>query len=157
MTTVGYPSEVVPGPPPVTLDMPDGWTQVWVPETLIAIRDDAPGGHFLANVVVRFHQRLGDFGPEEVRAELSGHAAQRRDGELGPLEQRDVDGREWVGADLAFVDDEAGSVGQVHWFSARSRDDVTDVIQVTGSYARSRRDTDYATIDAIIDTIRVHP
>lgn len=52
-TTVSYPSALVPGPPPVRLQMPAGWSQVWVPDTLIAIRDDADAGHFLANVVVR--------------------------------------------------------------------------------------------------------
>lgn len=158
MTTVSYPSDVVPGPPPITLDMPEGWTQVWAPETLIAIRDDAEGvDHFLANVVVRFYQRLGSFGSEEIHAELSEYVAQRRDGELGPLKQQAVNGREWLGSDVAFVDDQAGTIGQVHWFTGQRRNDVMDVIQVTGSYAGSRREQDYATIDAIVDTIRVNP
>ena len=39
MTQISYPSEVVPGPPPITLEMPEGWEQVWAPDTLIAIRD----------------------------------------------------------------------------------------------------------------------
>lgn len=32
-----------------------------------------------------------------------------------------------------------------------------DVIQVTGSYAGARRETDYAIIDRIVDSIRVNP
>ena len=31
--------------------MPDGWIQVWAPDTLVALRDDAQGtDHFLANL-----------------------------------------------------------------------------------------------------------
>ncbi len=79
-TTVTYPSEVVPGPPPIRLEMPDGWTHVWAPETLIAIRDDAQGvDHFLANVVVRYYQRMAPFGGEEIHAELQEYVDARRD------------------------------------------------------------------------------
>ena len=158
MTRISYPSEVVPGPPPVSLDMPEGWTQVWAPDTLIAIRDDAQGAdHFLANVVVRFYQRLAPFGPNEIQAELTQYAQQRRDGQVGALKQLSVGGREWLGADLAFVDDQAGTVGQVHWFTAQRHNDVFDVVQGTGSDAGSRREQDYATIDAIVDSVRVNP
>lgn len=158
MSTITYPSEVVPGPPPVELDMPDGWIQVWAPDTLIAIRDGAEGSdHFLANVVVRFYQRMAPFGPEQIHAELGEYVQQRRDGELGALKQQTVGGREFVGADIAFVDDEAGTVGQAHWFTAQRQNDVMDVVQVTGSYSGARREQDYAIIDRIIDSIRVNP
>lgn len=157
-STVTYPSPVVPGPPPIHLEMPEGWIQVWAPDTLIAIRDDARGAdHFLANLVVRFYQRLAPFGPDEIKAELEGHAQQRQDGELGPLKSQDVGGRQWLGADLAFVDEQAGTVAQAHWFTAQQQNDVIDIIQVTGSYAGSRRETDYAVIDRIVDSIRVNP
>ncbi len=158
MTQISYPSEVVPGPPPITLEMPEGWEQVWAPDTLIAIRDRDEGvTHFLANVVVRFYQRLAPFGPEEIHAELKQYAQQRQEGTVGQLKHQEVDGREFVGADVAFVDAEAGTVGQVHWFTAQRQNDVFDVIQVTGSYAGARRETDYATIDRIVDSIRINP
>lgn len=156
MTTVQYPSPVVPGPPPLHLEMPEGWSQVWAPETLIAIRQDDTGeGHFLANVVVRFFQRLAPFGPEQVKAELAEYAAAKPEGEMGPLKEQTIDGRAWVGADLAFADPAAGTIGQVHWFTARAQNDVMDVIQVTGSYGGARQETDYPTIDAVIDSVRI--
>lgn len=158
MTQITYPSDVVPGPPPIELEMPEGWTQVWAPDTLIAIREGGDqADHFLANAVVRFYQRLAPFGPDEIHAELGEYVAQRRDGELGVLKHQSVDGREFVGADVAFIDDTAGTVGQVHWFTAQRQNDVMDVIQVTGSYAGARRETDYAIIDRIVDSIRVNP
>lgn len=158
MTTIGYPSEVVPGPPRIQLEMPEGWIQVWAPETLIAIRDDAGGSdHFIANVVVRHFQRMAPFGPDEVHGELGEYVGQRDRGELGPLKSQTIGDREWVGADVAFVDAEAGTVAQVHWFTAQALGDVIDVIQVTGSYGGSRRDPDYGVIDRIVDSIRINP
>ena len=157
-STITYPSPVVPGPPRVHLEMPEGWIQVWAPDTLIAIRDDAQGeDHFLANLVLHFYQRVAPFGADEITAELSEQAQQRDQGELGPLKSQDVGGRQWLGADLAFVDARAGAIGQVHWFTAQQQNDVIDVLQVTASYAGARRETDYATIDRIVDSIRVNP
>ena len=39
MPTVTYPSDVVPGPPRIALEIPEGWEQVWTPETLVAVRE----------------------------------------------------------------------------------------------------------------------
>lgn len=158
MTQITYPSEVVPGPPRLALDMPEGWVQVWAPDTLVAIRDAAEGaGHFLANVVVRFSQRPAPFGPDEIHAELSEYVAQRREGQIGGWQHLEVGGREFVGADLAFVDGEAGAVGQVHWFTTQRSTDVLDVIQVIGSYALTRREPDYGTIVRIVESLRINP
>lgn len=158
MPTVTYPSLVVPGPPRVDLEMPEGWIQVWAPDTLVAIRDDAQGtDHFLANLVVRHYQRLAPFGPDEITAELGEYAGQRQQGRLGGLDTREVAGRDFVGAEVSFVDPQAGTVVQTHWFSTRQRQDVLDVVQVTGSFAGSRREADHATLERILESIRLDP
>lgn len=156
MPTVTYPSPVVPGPPRIHLEMPQGWVQVWAPDTLVAIRDDEEGtDHFLANLVVRHYQRLAPFGADEVTAELGEHARQRQQGELGGLRTRELDGRDAVGAEISFLDPQAGTVVQAHWFSTRQRRDVVDVVQVTGSFAGSRREADDATLESILESIRL--
>lgn len=158
MPTVTYPSPVVPGPPRIHLEMPDGWIQVWAPDTLVALRDDAQGtDHFLANLVVRHYQRMAPFGADEITAELGEYAGQRQRGTLGALRSRELDGRDAVGAEVSFVDPQAGTVAQTHWFSTRQRRDVLDVVQVTGSFAGSRREADGAVVDRIIDSIRLDP
>ncbi|WEV77370.1 hypothetical protein O9K63_12310 [Janibacter cremeus] len=158
MPTVTYPSPVVPGPPRIHLEMPEGWIQVWAPDTLVALRDDAQGtDHFLANLVVRHYQRLAPFGADEITAELGEYAGQRQRGTLGALRSRELDGRDAVGAEVSFVDPQAGTVAQTHWFSTRQRRDVLDVVQVTGSFAGSRREADGAVVDRIIDSIRLDP
>lgn len=157
-TTVAYPSDLVPGPPRIHLSVPEGWVQVWAPETLIAVRDGARGAdHFLANLVVRHQQRVGPHGRDEIGAELTEQARQRPQGELGPVRSRTAADREWVGAELTFVDPQAGRVTQAHWFSVEQRRDTVEVIQVTGSCADSRRDTDGVAIDQIVESIRVNP
>lgn len=156
-STVTYPSAVVPGPPPVHLEMPEGWLQVWAPDTLIAIRDGAQGAdHFLANLVVRHTQRVAPFGPAEITAELTEQARHRRQGELGPATAQDIAAREWTRADLAFVDPQAGPVTQTHWFSGVQHGEVVDVLQVTGFYG-SRREADAATIEEIVGSLRIGP
>lgn len=155
MTTVQYPSPVVPGPPEVTMDLPAGWEQVWAPDTLIAVRrTDSGDGSFLANIVVRFYQRLAPFGPDEIAAELADYAASRG-GEVGPLKDQTVGGRQWVGADLAYDDGRVGTVGQCHWFTAAAQNDVMDVVQVTASWDAERVEVDYPVIDAALDSLRL--
>lgn len=155
-SSVTYPSELVPGPPPIHLEVPESWTQIWAPESLVAVRDGARGAdHFLANLVVRHHQRATPFGPDEIGAELAEQARQRPQGDLGPLRSRTVDGREWTGAELTFVDPQAGRVTQAQWFSVDQGHGVAEVVQVTGSWADSRRGTDAATIDQIVESIRI--
>lgn len=156
-STVTYPSAVVPGPPPIHLEMPEGWIQVWAPDTLIAIRDGAQGAdHFLADLVVRHVQRVAPFGPDEITAELTEQAWHRQQGELGRARPQVIGGREWTRADLAFVDPQAGTVTQTHWFSGVQHGDVVDVLHVTGSCG-SRRETDTATIEEIVGSLRVGP
>lgn len=158
MPTVTYPSAVVPGPPRITLEVPAGWIQVWVPDTLIAVRDDVQGtDHFLANLVVRHLQRPAPFGPEEVLAELGDHAGQREQGRVGGLRRRQVGGRELVGAEVSFVDAQVGTVAQMHWFDIAEGGDVLGVVQVTGSFAGSRRETDGATIGRVVESMRMDP
>lgn len=157
-STVTYPSELVPGPPHVHLDVPEGWTQVWAPETLVAVREEVRvADHFLANLAVRHQQRVAPFGPEQIEAELTEQARQRRDGDIGPVRSREIEGREWIGAELTFVDPQAGKVTQAHWFAVTQGQQVVEVVQVTGSCADSRRASDGVTIDRIVESIRVKP
>lgn len=158
MPVVTYPSPVVPGPPRIHLEMPEDWIQVWAPDTLVAIRDDEQGtDHFLANLVVRHYQRLAPFGPEEITAELGDYARERQQGRVVGRRTREVAGCEFVGAEVSFLDLQAGTVVQTHWFSTRQRQDVLDVVQVTGSFAGSRREADVATIEWILESIRLDP
>ena len=158
MPTVTYPRPVVPGPPRIHLEMPQDWIQVWAPDTLVAIRDDEQGtDHFLANLVVRHYQRLAPFGTDEIMAELGEYAGQRQRGEVDGPRTRELDGRSAVGAEVSFVDPQAGTVAQTHWFATQQRRDVLDVVQVTGSFAGSRRETDGVVIDRIIDSLHLDP
>ena len=156
MPQVTYPSRVVPGPPPLRMELPDGWEQVWVPETLVAIVEkDTGAGHFLANVTVRFFQRVGAFtGPDAVD-ELRGWLADKADPQFEGDKGVEVDGRMWHGAHLAFRDPNAGTIGQVHFFTTAAENDVVDVLHFTGSCGGDRAQEDMPTIRRILESIRL--
>ncbi|MBD5832138.1 hypothetical protein [Janibacter sp. UYMM211] len=157
MPTVTYPSDVVPGPPRIALEIPEGWEQVWTPETLVAVREAGATDHFAPNAVVRFFQRVGTFGPDDIEREMREYAGRQRDGEVGPVKSQTINGREWIGIDVAFVDEQAGTIAQLHWFTAQQQNDVVDVLQATASFAASRKESDYPVLDALVDSIRVNP
>ena len=119
MPLVTYPSPVVPGPPPLTIEMPDTWEQVWAPETLFAIREpERTDGSFLTNIVARHYHRGGDFGPEKAVADLKADA-EAKGGELGQTFETEIDGTTFFGAATSIVDENAGTIVQVHLFAAQ--------------------------------------
>ena len=156
MPTVTYPSPMVPGPPSIDLAVPEGWLQVWVPDTLIAVRDDAQGtDHFLANLVVRHRQRPAPFGESEILAELGEYARSRQQGSVTALPARRLGDREAVGVEVSFVDPQVGPVVQVHWFLVDAGPHALEVLQVTGSTGGSRHEVDGAMIEEILGSMRV--
>ena len=157
MPLVTYPSPVVPGPPPLTIEMPDTWEQVWAPETLFAIREpERTDGAFLTNIVARHYHRGGDFGPEQAVADLKADA-EAKGGELGQTFETEIDGTTFFGAATSIVDENAGTIVQVHLFAAQPQGSVLAVIQLTGSCAGARAGTEVDLIRSIMKTLRINP
>lgn len=155
-STVSYPSEIVPRPPRLTMDLPAGWQQVWTPGTLLAVRAaDDGSGRFLPNLAVTYRSTPAPYGPEDAYADLEVFVRTKADGELRPLRTKTIGDDTWVGADLAFVDPEAGTVGQLHLFLLRERGQVVDLLQVVGSYGAADPLEDHAEVAAAVETLRV--
>ena len=100
---------------------------------------------------------VAGFGPDDIEREMREYAGRQRDGEVGPVKSQTINGREWIGIDVAFVDEQAGTIAQLHWFTAQQQNDVVDVLQATASFAASRKESDYPVLDALVDSIRVNP
>ena len=157
MPLITYPSPVVPGPPPLTIEAPDSWEQVWAPETLFAIREpERSDGSFLTNIVARHYHRGSEFGPEQAVEDLRANA-ESKGGELGQTFETEIDGRTFFGASMSFVDDSAGTIAQVHLFAAQPQGSVLAVLQLTGSCAGSRADTEVDLIRSVMKTLRINP
>lgn len=155
-TTVEYPSEIVPRPPRLTMDLPEDWQQVWAPETLIAVRKaDDGSGRFLPNVAVTHRVVPAPYDGDRAYADLQAFVAGKDEGEVRPLRTKTIDGQEWVGTDVAFVEPEAGTVAQIHLFLLRQRGEVVDLLQVVGSFGAAELEQDQAVIGQALESVRV--
>lgn len=155
-TTVEYPSEIVPRPPRLTMDLPQDWQQVWAPETLIAVRHVDDGtGRFLPNVAVTHRVVPAPFDADRAYADLEAFVGGKAEGEVRPLRTRTIDDQEWVGTDVAFVEPEVGTVAQIHLFLLRPRGEVVDLLQVVGSFGTAELDQDRAVVTRALESVRV--
>ena len=90
-------------------------------------------------------------------------AAERRDGEVGEPYEAIISGIDFVGRPLSWVDDEAGTVVQLHLFGLVPRSDDgdgdgdADLVHVTGTVGAANAEQDYALVRDILGTLSVAP
>ena len=155
MTTLTYPSAQFPGPPSVSVDIPEGWSAVRVPGTLIAARRTDTEGKFAPNVVVRGFTRSGDFTIGRALAELKAYVEDRTDGQMDAPFALELDSVPFVGVNVSWTDDRVGDVVQAHLFAGARRGQVVDLIQVTGSVGGEQAGSEYDTLQRLMQTVRV--
>lgn len=144
-------------PAALVLEVPGGWEQVPVPETVIAVRRVPDGRGFAPNVVVISTPDLpARERPARALQQVRETAARRRDGEVSDSFAARLAGVEFVGCDVAFNDDSAGTLVQVHLFGALPRaGGRIDLVQLTGTVAGDRVEQDYPLVKSVIATLRV--
>ncbi|HET8766460.1 MAG TPA: hypothetical protein VFM86_03960 [Pedococcus sp.] len=155
MPTLKYPSEQFPGPPSVTVDIPDGWSPVRVPGTLLAARRAEKGGAFAPNLVVRGFTRSAEFTIGRALAELKAFVQERPDGEMDDPFEVEIADVPFVGVNVSWTDEKVGDVVQAHLFAGARRGQVVDLIQVTGSVGGPEVESEYATVQELMQTVRV--
>lgn len=155
MTTLTYPSEVNPGPPVLTLDVPDGWEQLAVPQTLLATREPATADAFATNIVARLVQRGAGTTPDEVVGELGDHVRGKPDGEVGSPYAVELSGRTWTAVNLSYGDTDHGVINQLHLFSGETRGPLLALVQVTATFAGSREEEQLGVVREVLSTLRV--
>lgn len=152
MPTVGHPSALSPQLPTIELSLPDGWVA-------------EPGGDALFRAV---HGRGGDLAPEltayiHTSWELTTDAlvddlvtqAQAQDeGEADPTFEVEIDGREWTGLNVSWID-EGGPVYVVHLLTSLDAGEVTQLVRVTGRIAGPDSEADYDEVQDAMETVRV--
>lgn len=107
MPHLSYPSETFPGPPSVTVDVPDSWAPVRVGGALLSCRRVESDHGCAPNVAVRGFQRTSDF--------TMRHA-------LLPF----------LGVNVSSTDEQIGTVVQIHLFAGGSdaQDSYAEVQQI---------------------------
>jgi hypothetical protein len=153
--TLAYPSRQFPGPPSVSVDIPDGWSPVRVPGTLLAARRTSTAGVFAPNVVIRGFTRSAQFTVGRALTELKRFVEQQRSGEMEPPFEVEIDGVPFVGVNVSWTDDTVGDVVQAHLFAGARRGQVVDLVQVTGSVGGPEAGTEYDRVQRVMQTVRV--
>jgi hypothetical protein len=155
MTTLTYPSAQFPGPPSISVDIPEGWAPVRVPGTLLAARRADTSGRFAPNVVVRGFTRSGDFTIGRALGELKAYVDERSDGQMDAPFALEIEQVPFVGVNVSWTDERVGDVVQAHLFAGARRGQVVDLIQVTGSVGGEQVGSEYDTLQQLMQTVRV--
>ena len=155
MTTMTYPSELVPGVPALAVAVPEGWQQLDVPQALLAAREPGAAEQFASNVTVRHFVRPAGVSAETLVGELAGIAADRPQGAVGASFTATAPAGALRGTTLSYVDDAAGTIGQVHVFAVRPGPRSTSVVQLVVSFAGSRADELKPVVREIVESLRV--
>lgn len=155
MTNLAFPSEEFPAQPAITLQIPEDWEPVHASGAVMAARRAADDGTFVPNVVVRIERRPADFEITDALAELKAFAAERPQGTTSEPFTTKFDGQPFVGCDLSWVDDHAGTVLQAHLFGGFASGLFLQLVQVTGSVGGAHARADYPTVKAIMKSLTV--
>lgn len=155
MTHLAFPSEEFPAQPAVTLQIPQDWEPVHAAGAVMAARSAVVEGTFVPNVVVRIERRPVGFDIADAVSELRKYAAQRPSGTMSEPYSTQIGGRVFVGCDLAWVDDQVGTVLQAHVFCGVPSGLFLQLVQVTGSVGGAQAREDYPTVKTIIAGLTV--
>lgn len=155
MPQLTYPSETFPGPPSVTLDVPDTWAPVRVGGALMSCRRIESDRGFAPNVVVRGFQRSSDFTMRDALAELRAFVEDQPDGRVDAPFDLALDGTRLLGVNVSWTDPQIGIVVQVHLFHSSRRGRVVDLIQATGSVGGDGAQSTYGEVQQILQTVRI--
>lgn len=155
MPQLTYPSETFPGPPSVTLDVPDTWAPVRVGGALMSCRRIESDRGFAPNVVVRGFQRDSDFTLRDALAELRTFVEGQPDGVVDTPFDLDLDGQPLLGVNVSWTDPAIGVVVQIHLFHSSRRGRVVDLVQATGSVGGDDAQRSYGDVQQILRTVRI--
>lgn len=155
MPELTYPSEVFPGPPGVTIDVPDTWAPVRVGGTLLSCRRVESEQDFAPNVVVRGFQRTSDFTMRHALEELRSFVADQAEGHVDEPFELELAGVPFLGVNVSWKDPEIGTVVQIHLFAGSRRGRIVDLVQATGSVGGDDAQSSYAEVQQILQALRV--
>lgn len=157
MTRLAFPSALFPAPPRLTLDIPDTWEGLNVPEITIAAREKDITDRFVPNVVVRVDRRAPDFDVQRALADIADYARRQPEGAVTDPFEAYFGGRDFIGVNVSWIDPTAGTVVQAQLFTLVTVPDsqVAWLIQVTGSVGGSQAEQEYPVLQQVIATLTV--
>ena len=119
MTRVEYPSAAVPGPPSLSLDITEGWSQVVVAGSLLAVRRDGTSSESQPNIVVTYIERELSFTPQDLVGEIGEALSRQTEGVSKPAYPALLGGHDFVIKDTAYREPEVRvNRARVQWCGA---------------------------------------
>lgn len=154
--TISYPSVDFPGPPRLSLDVPDDWETLTVPGVQVAVAQPRVEGRFRANVVVTV-QRFGpEFSLDAAKAGLEQRKAALPDlEELGTGEIA-VEGITWIASEYGYTQPGRPTVVQAARYAVVDRAGVaTDVVEIVGSCGAEHAEEEIELVRSIQDSVQL--
>ncbi len=154
MTQFSAPSQTFPGPPRVSVEVPDDWTAVPMAGTVLAARGPLVDG-LASNVVVRHYTRPLTFTVPSAMADLKAFVDQQPEGEIDEPFTLTLGEVPVIGVNISWTDPKAGDIVQVHLFAGTRLEGLVHLVQVTGSVGGTEIETDYDQVQGILQTVRI--
>lgn len=155
MPVLAFPGPAAPAPPPVTLEVPDGWDALPPGADLLRARGTGAAGDPL-EVAVRHHTGPAGFAAADLVAALEEHL-DRPGSEVEPPFAVEIGGREWVARHVSW-DEHGAPVVEVHLAAGVDPvgpDDVSPLVVATGRVRGANLAADYDVLQSVLETLVV--
>ena len=155
MPVLAFPGPAAPAPPPVTLEVPDGWNALPPGAELLRASGTGAAGDPV-EVVVRHHTGPAGYGATDLLDAIDG-LPERPGAEAEPPFVVEIGGREWVARHVSW-DEGSEPVIEVHLAAGvdpGSDDDLSHLVVATGRVRGAGLEADYDLLQSVLETLVV--
>ena len=151
--TISFPSADFPGPPQISLEVPDEWETLTVPGVQLAVAQPRVEGRFRANVVVTV-QRFGpEFSLDAAKAGLEQRKAALPELEEIGTGEITVGETTWIASEYGYTQPGRPTVVQAARYAVVDRAGVaTDVVEIVGSCGAESAEEEIELVRSIQDS-----
>jgi hypothetical protein len=155
MPVLAFPGPAAPSPPPVTVEVPEGWDTGPGGFDLLRARGTGAAGEPV-EVTVRSHTGPVGYAATDLVDALA-EGVTRPGTEVEPSFVVEIGGREWVARNISW-DEAGGPVVEVHLASLvddAAEDEVSRLVVATGRVRGATLDADYDLLQSVLETLVV--
>ena len=153
---IQYPSADFPGPPQISIEVPDDWETLTVPGVQVAVAQPRVEGSFRANVVVTVQRFGSDFTLDAAREGLVQRKAALPELEELGTGEIEIEGMTWIASEYGYTQPGRPTVVQAARYAVVDRGGAAkDVLEIVGSCGAESADDEIETVRTIQDSLRV--
>src|SRR5699024_8863841 len=153
---ISYPSAEFPGPPRITVEIPDAWQTLTVPGVQLAVAQPRVEGRFRANVVVTVQRFAADFTLEAARAGLEQRKAALPELEELGTGESDGAGTAWGAREGGAAQPARPAAVQAARSAICARGEVArDGVEIVGSCGAESAEEEIELVRSIQDSVSV--